>query len=228
MKLPEDKNERNKIFALIGIGVVAILVAIIFMPGIGVQALSAAKKDKLAKIAALKTKCDAAEKEVNGMEALEKRLMDTLTKTKDLSDQYVLAPQIGGNYKLNALAVVERAAQKVGVKLTPGAITESGGVTEFPQISPKDPPRNIKLYTIRVSTRCGFADFYKLIAAIEGENPLLCISGVDIKADPLTPAAHDGSFNVQWPVWADSEHPLKLEGRLAELAPEQPKQEVQP
>ena len=111
MKLPEDKKERTKVLALIGIGVIFVVGLIFKAPVVGVLPLMKSKKDKLAKIEQLKKDTEDANKEIRQHDKDKAENLEVLKKIVNESTKHVLKPVLG-NYKISASEVIEPIAKK--------------------------------------------------------------------------------------------------------------------
>jgi hypothetical protein len=212
MKLPEDKKQRTQVLALIGIGVILVLVGLFY----GIGFIRDQKKATADKTKKLKEDIRKANLEIDQMSKDRKDNTETLQKMKDLSDKYLLKQRIGNNYFLSAKEILETEAQKVNL-LTPTAML---GISEIglSDISPASgkvvPP--VRAYTAHVSIVCGYNDLVRFIRTIEDDNPLVSVMNITIVArSPPNVETHAAAFDVQWPVWTDQEMPSKLEAQIA-------------
>lgn len=211
MKFPEDKKERIKILALIGIGAVILLVILYY----GFSQIASKKKATVAKSDELKENLRKANQEIDQMSKDRKANTETLRKIADLSDKYMLKP-ILGNYSLSAQDAIERHAQSVGVATDEALLQiRELGIGEIIAPTAEKSPA-VKGYTVHVSLFCGYSDLTLFIKEIEASNPLLCVLNVSVlRRPPPEIEAHAVNFDVQWPVWTDPEMPSKLEAQLA-------------
>lgn len=207
MKLPEDKKERNKILALIGIGAIVVVAVLFKMPVIGIMPLLASKQAKLAKMEVLRDDIEKANKEIKQHEKDKVENLEVLKKIIETSDIYVLKPVLG-NYKLSASEIVEPAAKKMNIKLD--QMRQIGVAPEANQTS-------YRAFSARVAVFCSYYEMVKLIREIEAGNPLLSVLNISITAQAEFPEKHLIAFDVQWPVWADVETSAKLAKQLQDL-----------
>lgn len=100
-----------------------------------------------------------------------------------------------GNYLLGMEEYIRRCAGDIGFNIVSVAdndvveISSEGGL--------------FKIYRVRVQGRAGFNDFLRLVTSIQGNNPLVSISGINIIARGDNPSAHELSFVVAWLVWSE-------------------------
>lgn len=207
MKLPEDKKERMKVLILIGIGVVVAIGLIFKAPVVGILPVLKSKKEKLAKIEQLKTEIAAANKEIKQLDKDKAENLDILRKIAEVSGKYVLTPVLG-NYKISASEVIEPIAKKYNIKIE--QIRQIGISQEAGQTS-------VRAFGARVILFCSYENTRHLIAEIEQKNPLISVMNISITGKTENREQHAVSFDVQWPVWADTEIPVKLAQQLKEL-----------
>jgi hypothetical protein len=203
MKWPEDKKERMQWLVMIGIGTVVVLyVAVQF----GIMPILKSKKAKLARIEELKVEIANAEKEIKQRTKDEAENKEVLQKIMDISEKYVLKPVLGLNYKITAGEVIEPVAKKQGLKID--SLRQVAIGVEASQSS-------LKAFTARTVLSCGYNDLVKLIREIEASNPFLSVIAVTVTSQgPESPEKHLVTFDVEWPVWADTEMPAKLSKQL--------------
>lgn len=210
MKLPENKQERTKILALILVGVGMGLYIIV---SFGVKPLLKSRAKKQARIEELKQEIEKVDKKVKLMARDEKLNRETIREIKEISDEHVLQPRLG-NYLLVAAEIIEGFAAKLGIPLQ-GIVPI--GPSEIRPISGNASDPVLKAYTVRVTLESSYGEMTRLIQEIESDNPLLCAVNVGIAGRPKeNPEKHKISFDVQWPTWVDPELPVKLADQLTE------------
>ena len=208
MKLPEDKKERTKVLALIGIGVIFVVGLIFKAPVVGVLPLMKSKKDKLAKIEQLKKDTEDANKEIRQHDKDKAENLEVLKKIVNESTKHVLKPVLG-NYKISASEVIEPIAKKYNLKIQ--QIKQIGVTAEASQTS-------LRAFSARVSLFCGYDELECLVTDIEMSNPLLSVMNISITTQGSeSREKHMVSFDVQWPVWAEVDTPDKLAQQLKDL-----------
>jgi len=210
MKLPDDKNERNKILGLIAVGVIA---ACYVGYNFGIKTLLQKQHDTLEKISDFEEKIRLANIDIKQIPIYIKKNHEIIDKIVDISENklYILHPNLG-NFLLVAEDIIESHANRLN--LTIKNVKRKGGLpSRFTNNddSKKDSkaPR-FAPYTVNVEIECGFADFIKLIQAIEEQNPYLCITRIGIIGQPNNVTQHVISFDIQWPIWLDAKIPMKL------------------
>ena len=210
MKLPEDKKERTKILVLIGIGAVVAVILLFQMPFIGILPLMKAKKAKLAKIEQLKTDVEKAEKEIHQLALDKAENRQVIEKIQDISEKHVLKPVLGLNYKLPASEIIDPIVKKLNVKLE--QMRQIGVAVEANQTT-------LRSYSVRISLFCSYDDLVRFCREIEASNPLVSTINISVTAQgPESREKHMTSFEVQWPVWADTDMPDKLAKQLNDLS----------
>jgi len=210
MKLPENKQERTKIFVMIGLGVALVLLGIV--QGI-INPLRNARKNKFARLEECKNGVKKARKEVRAAARSFDRRMQTLKNIRDISERHILHPVLG-NYLLQATDIVEAHAEDLGVAIEP---VREAGISDIPQNSKSPAARLLKSYTVRVDMMASYLNTLRLIREIETHNPYLCVTSLSIRPRPNEDLEnHSISIEIQWPVWADPEFPSEIEEQLKE------------
>ncbi|MDP6631572.1 MAG: hypothetical protein QGH29_11480 [Kiritimatiellia bacterium] len=92
MKLPDNKQERTKIFVMIGLG--AALVVLGIVQGI-INPLRNSRKAKFARLEECKTGVEKARREIRAAARSFDRRMDTLRTIRQVSEQQILHPVLG-------------------------------------------------------------------------------------------------------------------------------------
>jgi len=208
MKLPEDSEERKKIFMLIGIGVAA---ACYVLYSFGISPYLQHKQEKRAKIEELEGKIWRAQLDVRKTKTYLQENNDVIAKIIDVSENklQILHPNLG-NYLLVASDIINRQADNLNL------VTDE--IREIP--APKkldedqdpdadDAPR-FNTYKVNVNIKCSFAELTQLLQALENENPYLCITRIGVVGQKDDVMKHAISFDVEWPTWVNSKQPIKL------------------
>jgi len=207
MKLPEDKKQRTQILVLIGIGVLAFIIALFQMPVIGIIPIMKSKKEKQEKIEKLDVDIGKANKEIKQQERDKVENLDTLQKIKDLADKYVLVPELG-NYEIPAANYIDAIARKLNLKID--SKRQQG-------ISPETAQKFFQTFSLRISLECSYDNAVKMIKEVEAGNPLISVANIAITGQPAPKIEqHLVSFDVQWPVWAEQETPARIAKQLSD------------
>ncbi len=211
MKLPENKQERTKIFIMIGLGVALVLLGIV--QGI-INPLRNARKNKLARLEECKSGVEKARKEIRAAARSFNRRMQTLKDIRDISEKHILHPVLG-NYLLQATDIIEAHAGDLGVSIEP---VREVGISDIPLDSNnKDVERLLKAYTVRVNLAASYLNSLRLVREIEENNPYACVTSLIIRPRPSEDVErHSVTIEVQWPVWADPEFPGEIKEQLKE------------
>ncbi|MBL7076673.1 MAG: hypothetical protein ISS31_04300 [Kiritimatiellae bacterium] len=209
MKLPENKQERTKIFIMIGLGTGLVLLGIV--QGI-INPLINSRKNKFARLEECKTGVDRARKEIRAAARSFDRRMETLKSIRNTSEQHILHPVLG-NYLLQATDIVEEHADALDIAIEP---VREVGISDIPPDS-KTEERLLKAYTVRVNMQASYHDALRLMREIEIHNPYACVTSLIVRPRPSEDLEnHNVSIEIQWPVWADPEFPGEIEEQLKE------------
>ena len=204
MKLPEDKQERMKIFALIGIGVLIVIV----LAYLGIKSLRESKSAKIATLEELHKQQKSANIEINMMSRDNEVNRETVTEIIEISDKYVLRPVLG-NYLLKAKEILKKYEKELDIKFE--EIRDSG-ISAVPHGA-----RVYNIYTTRIRVECSYHDLIRVIREIEADNPYSCVTTISIATLADDPEKHTINFDVQWPVWADPEKSVELVKQLKDI-----------
>jgi len=210
MKLPADKNERNKILGLIAIGVLA---ACYVGYNFGIKVLFQKRQTSLAKTADLDAKLWQANLDIKQIPNYIRQNDQIIEKIINISENRlnILHPNLG-NFLLVAEDIIERHAQNLN--LTVKSVKHTGpevkrfSMEDDTKKNPKAP--RLAPYTVSVEMECGFTELINLIRSIEQENPYLCITRLGVIGQPENTLKHSVYFDVQWPIWMDAKEPMKL------------------
>jgi len=212
MKLPEKRSERLKLIGLI----VVVVLAAFYGVYVAVSGHFARVREQATKIDELKRKLEAAQTAVKQMErdlGANAMIVDSIINTA-LRQGGVLRDRLG-NYLLSAQEILETYAKRSNVSLD--TITEVG-ISQLPQMGSKGQAGNFRGYTVRVGLQCGLHELVRLFANIETNNPYVSVLGLSIVGQPDKPDRHSVSFEIQWPIWADTSLPAMLETQVQQNA----------
>jgi len=204
MKLPEDKQERMKIFALIGIGVLIVVV----LAYLGIKSLRESKSTKTATLEELHKQQKSANTEIDMMSRDNSVNRETVTEILEISDKYVLRPVLG-NYLLKAKEILKKYENKVDIKFEE---IRDAGISAVPHGA-----RVYNIYTTRIMIECSYHDLIRVIREIEVDNPYSCVTSISIATSANDLEKHRIKFDVQWPVWADQEKSVELAKQLKDI-----------
>lgn len=197
MKLPEDKGERIKLYALMGVvGVFLLYVG----GGYAIKPLLKKRAEWKEQIEKLKLDIETTQRVldfVGQSEDVNAEVVNEIVRIAQTSN-VVLRPRLG-NYQLEATERIEQRAAAAGVPIE--SIRETG-VTTAPWS--KDDGA-FQAYGVRVETQCGLHDFVRLLQTVQSRNPYLCITDIAVGARPSTPGQHTVSFDLQWPIWKNQD-----------------------
>jgi len=209
MNLPEDKQERQKIFILMGIGAVVVCyVGYMF----GMLPVIKKHNETIAATEKLEQNLARADRTIKMVPKYFKQNGDIISRILDISENklQVLHPNLG-NYLLVAGEIVNRHADELNITIE--SITEVAVPKKAVRKNKKDEnPDEARFtpYIVNISIECSFSDLQKLIKAIEDENPYSSITRLSIIGQPDNVLKHLINFNLQWPTWIDNKQPIKL------------------
>ncbi len=149
------------------------------------------------------------------------RNRDLIDHLLDVSEarRHILRPNLG-NYLLVATDIIEQAADALGLEVDSIDETTPVGahVSSHGEADPNGP--RFKAYNVNVTLSCSLHDLVRFIRRLEEANPYLCITRLGVIARPATPEVHAASFDIEWPVWVENRHPVRLAAeRLADEEP---------
>ncbi len=126
---------------------------------------------------------------------------------------HILQPRFGGNYKLVAQEIVERAAEDAGATVD----IREAGFSALPKPKQQKDPSLLKYYRLNISVRGGVHDLVRLATRLENSSPYCSVDNLSVKAQDRTPGGHAISMIVSWPVWANQDTLFSFEQQLSEL-----------
>ncbi len=215
MSLPENKSERTKLLAIIVIlSIAALYVGYTFglAPLLKNRGNGANRQKELADL------LWQAERDIELLprnRTMNQELVTTVLAASE-EQRHVLRPNLG-NYLLVAKDIVQQHANRLGLRLA--TVSEAAAPDVVRARRTDEPAPDLKFwfvpYTINVTLAESFPNTVLLIRAMEEENPLLCITRLDVVAQPnVDPERHLVSMDVTWPVWADDTAPERLRRQL--------------
>lgn len=215
MKLPDNKNERIKILAMIAMGGIAVLFAIhqlIILPAIESYKKSATmlekKQDEQTTMTLELRKAQKVQSEFNTVGA----------QVQTLS--LYLAQPILGTYLIGIQSGLEQSANEAGLRFNPASEI---GFAEIPGKKKDGSKYLIKSYSVRITGTGGYPQLLALVRQLEESNPLLYISELSINSQPSSPESHQINCSIEWPVSTETE---KNQEEI--VAPEKPAPATQP
>lgn len=197
MKWPTDKSDRQKIFALIGIAVLAALYGLwLFV----YQPLVERRLEAEQEIERLERNLRRAQTEIRQTPTHQRDLLHYVRETLNLSEQHLLHPVLG-NYELQARSIARQSAAGLEIR---SIRAEEVGLVALPRRRGEERGAAlVQAYALRVTALAGFADTAVWIQRLSEENPLVTIHTMSITAQPGNPLLHQVRFEVHWPVWVD-------------------------
>ena len=199
MHLPENKESRQKVLALIALGVVGVAYGI----WIGVyDPIRRGRDEAKVKISQLEEDLRTARIQIQRTGATKIELQEVTRNLVEYSEKEMLQPRLG-NYLLQAREILSESGRAAGI--SDFSVTEMG-LVDLP-LQPKKTNLvatiSVRAYSARVTADCGTDALVEWIRLLEEENSLLAISHITISAQPENVQKHAARFEVQWPVWID-------------------------
>lgn len=213
MKLPEDKQERTKVIALIAIGVGATLYVLVQY---AVRPIMKSNKKNAKRITEITEILKKADMEVQMIGRDRTANEEALAKIAEVSRNNLLHPQMGINYQIPANEVVAKIEKRVGFSLEDPKI-RAGGTLPGPKLPQKS---NLMSQMMGINVNLSYAQAVKLLRAIREENPYIAISAISVRAQAASPEEHSFSCLISWPAWSDP--------KKAEQFKPKPKPEAKP
>ncbi len=197
MKRPTTRREQLQMYALIGIGAVAVLYAVyafVYVP------LRESRIEAEAEIERLENILRAAQAQIRQSDDLSRELVSRIREVHEMSEQYMLHPRLG-NYLLQARDIIQLHGQHSHV-LNP-RIEEIGLVALPARRGSRARDHQVQGFSVRVHATCTYDQLVEWLSRLEAANPLVLIQHLNIAARTESPEQHRVRFEVQWPVWID-------------------------
>ena len=172
MRLPENKESRQKVLALIALGVVGVAYGI----WVGVyDPLRRGRDEAKVKIVQMEEDLQAARVQIQRTGETRKELQGVVRDLLMHSEKEMLQPRLG-NYLLQAREILTEAGKAAGVQYF--SVTEVG-LVDLP-LQPKKTNTvsalAVRAYTARVTAECGTDALVQWLALLEKGNPLISVS----------------------------------------------------
>ena len=213
MRLPENKESRQKVLALIALGIVAVAYGI----WVGVyDPLRRGKDEAKVKISQLEEDLRTARLQIQRTGETQKELLEVARSLLTHSEKEMLQPRLG-NYLLQAREILTESGKSAGVQYF--SVTEVG-LVDMPLLPKKTnsvATVAVRAYSARVTAECGTDSLVNWLGLLEEGNPLIAISHITISAQPENVQKHVVRFEVQWPVWIDPAMRERVIQQAAEL-----------
>jgi hypothetical protein len=193
---------------------VAILICILLGVGVfyAVHPLYVSRQSMKKEHTELRVKIDKALQELRNEERVRAEYEAGALDMKQLSDRYVLQPVLG-SFVLAARAHLEPLADKtprfeiINIREAPARAKTKGVVKKAGDKSKKDkgataaPAKRVyKGYSAEVTATGGYEALTLFVRLVEESNPYLCITDLQIRGQPETPAQHRLVMLVEWPI----------------------------
>ena len=217
MRLPENKESRQKVLAVIALGVIGVAYGI----WIGVyEPMRRGRDEAKVKIIQLEEDLQMARVQIERTGATKKELQEVSRNLVGYSEKQMLQPRLG-NYLLQAREILTESGRAAGV--------HNFTVTELGLVGLPLPPKktnevlSVRAYSARVVAECGTDDLVEWLRLLEEGNPLIAVSHITLSALPESVQKHAARFEVQWPVWIDPTMRERVVQQAAELVGDQTK-----
>ena len=219
MHLPENKESRQKVLALLALGIVGVAYGI----WIGVyDPLRRGRDESKAKISQLQEDLRTARIQIQRTGETKKELQEVLRNLVEHSEKEMLQPRLG-NYLLQAREILTESGKAAGVQFF--SVTEVG-LVDMP-LQPKKTNSvaavSVRAYSARVMAECGTDALVDWLRLLEEGNPLIAVTHISLSAQPETVQKHVARFEVQWPVWIDPTMRDRVLQQAAEMAEDKSK-----
>jgi hypothetical protein len=182
-------RNQKQYFALGGIVAAGLVVLVVFGIRLSLSSIRTAKGE----LEEVSGKIEKAERSLARRSRTEKDLAETSAKLGGLLEN--LPPE--RNYFSWATEVIYSAARASELEID--AIDEQTGAAKAkPKGKAAGSAIKLESYSLRITARGGFRNVKAFLALLEREQPLACITGVDI-GSTSNPEIHDVQIFVQWP-----------------------------
>ena len=212
IKLPEDKNERNKLYAVIGIFVVG---GLYLGFSFGLKPLIQKAQQKTERIEQLDDLIWKAELSLNNVPNNRRRNAEAVADIQSQTErqQYVIGHNLG-NYLLVARGIIDAYATASGITLREvKELTPVNHRPANPKAKQGEPPPALPrylAYRVAVSFSASLVETVNFVNHCHDQNPLLCITKLTLRAVPSTPQRHTVSMELEWPRWRSDDERLRL------------------
>lgn len=201
MKLPENKKERLQVFILIGVGVVAVLYAVMQLL---ITPFNTSKEKLRSTLQTTQDYLGKAERELKFAPTL-KQEFESVSQELDQTIASNVLHAILGAYLVGVQTELETQARALNFKLD--EVLEIG-IRELPRPSKKGStpaPVYFKSYSVQVSARASYEQASSFIKNLETVNPYLCVSDIRITGQADDPEHHRLNLKIEWPIEAEAE-----------------------
>ena len=208
MRLPATKKERIQVFVLIGIGLIAVIYALVQLT---VSPFLASKQKLRDELLTKKTALEKAERELKFAPTIKEEFNSVATQMDRIIADNVLRP-ILGSYLVGVTEFLEQQARATNIRLDE---VQEIGIREPPR--PKNTgsaaPIYFKSYSVQVSARGSFEQVTAFIMKLSKLNRYLCVSDIRITGQSDTPESHRLNMQIEWPIEAESTKQESSTGR---------------
>ena len=210
LRLPADKDQRNKVLFIIGLFSVGVLYVIIAFGIIPYRANVRAGRERLKE---LEDRIWQAERDIRQIPTNRERNIETLKHILDVSEseRYILQPSLG-NYLLVAEAQLTQIAEQAGVTIR--NIRETSRPPPATQVRPNQLPV-MWPYGVSFTMENSIHDLIQFFHTLQEQNPYISVVNATVATGSAQgPARHTINVTLQWPVWIAVDHPNRLSAEL--------------
>jgi hypothetical protein len=213
--------------------VMAIAILICILLGVGVfyavRPWYVSRQSMKREHAELRVRIDKALQELRSEERVRAEYEAGALDMRQLSDHYVLQPVLG-SFVLAARARLEPLADKtprfeiINIREAPakakikGAVKKAGSADKLKKAkgAAAAPAKRVyKGYGAEVTAAGGYEALTLFVRLVEESNPYLCITDLQVKGQPETPAQHKLVMLVEWPIEPPEEAEPAADGKGA-------------
>ncbi len=219
MRLPENKESRQKVLALIALGVAGVAYGV----WIGVyEPIRRGRDEARVRITQLEEDLRMARIQIQRTDDTKQELQAMTQQLMAHSENEMLQPRLG-NYLLQAREILTESGKAAGVNYF--SVSEVG-LVDMP-LQPKKTNTvaavSVRAYCARVTAECGTDALVQWLKRLEEGNPLIAVSHITLSSQPENVQQHVARFEVHWPVWVDPAMRERVMQQAAELGEDKAK-----
>ena len=198
MNLPDDRNERIKIFALAAI--VTIIVIVVIVMFVIIQ-----QRDSRAKavggVAKLDGQIRAGNTKIKRAIGIDDRCAIIRDKLLEFDKEHVFDEEFGV-YRMNVEEYLVKIQKELGI---PFGSVRKLALTSVPPKRKRDFPHVLNSYTTLITMDASYAEVVKVVRKLENDNPYMSVLAVNISPKNNDRDKHTVRLKVDWPVWRNPE-----------------------
>lgn len=196
MKIGEISKEQRQ-YAVLGLLVVGIVIYALY--AFVLSPFVEGWKETKAEYDELDEKLSDAHQKVNRMSQLMMELDGSFTNLMSQADLHIPPPDTALSWVTSRIYA---HARTLGIDIE--SISENS--SNPPWLNVPGSEREFQIYSVRVTTQCGFNDLRAFVERFVEKNPLVAVSGVKIESNDFqNPEQHRVQLFLEWPWWTSSE-----------------------